>query len=327
MKIAAFEVKDYELEDFARGAEEFGLDIGLHTGKLDEDSLPFCEGCEGVITLGFSILDEKLIRRLADMGIRYIATRTVGYNHIDVAAAKKYEIRVSNVSYAPYNVADFTVMLILMLLRKAKISVCRALVNDFSLDGMCGREMRNLTVGIVGAGNIGRAVAQDLSGFGCRLLAYDPYVSPKTLPSAQFVPFDELLAQSDVVTLHMPLTAENKHMFNAEEFAKMKKGALLVNTARGGLINTQALIEALETERLGGAAIDTIEDDEQICHVDLRARVVDRRDLFYLKQFPNVIFTSHYAYFTEEAVSSMVRCALESISAFRDGKRAPYEIG
>ncbi len=325
MKIAAFEVKEYERRDFSRFADPES-DITLHAEPLTEQNLSLCQGCEAITTLGFSRLDETMLARLSSLGVRFLATRTIGYNHIDLTAAKKFGIRVSNARYSPYNVADFTVMLILMLLRKAKISVCRALVNDFSLDGMCGREMHSLTVGIIGAGNIGRAVVKNLSGFGCRILAYDPYVSPEAVPSARFVPLETLYAESDVITLHMPLTAENRHMIDRTAFSKMKRGALLVNTARGGLVNTRDLIRALESEQIGGAGIDTVEEEDNICHVDLRARIVERRDLFYLKQFPNVIYTSHYAFFTEEATSAMVECALTSLAAFRDGKENAYEI-
>lgn len=325
MKIAAFETKDYELGDFKR-ANEYGLETVLFPQTLTEENVSLAQGCAGVTTLGFSDLRAPVLKRLSLCGVKYLATRTVGFNHIDLAAAKECGIRVSNARYDPYNVADFTVMLMLMLLRKAKISVCRALVNDFSLDGMCGREMRNLTVGIVGAGKIGGAVIENLSGFGCRILAYDPYAKPENTPRALFTDLDTLYRESDIVSLHMPLTADNAHFIDRTAFAKMKRGALLVNTARGGLINTQDLIEALESGMLGGAGLDTLESEEGIAHIDLRTRVVNRRDLFYLKQFPNVIFTSHYAFFTEEATSAMVQCALKSFAAFRDGTENPYEI-
>ncbi len=175
MKVISFETKDYELADFAR-AKAYGLDVTLDARELSEKSVDAVDGFTGVTTLGFSDLRAPMLHELARRGVKYLATRTVGFNHIDLAAAKACGIRVSNARYEPYNVADFTVMLMLMLLRKAKISVCRALVNDFSLDGMCGREMRNLTVGIMGAGRIGRAVITNLSGFGCKMLYYDPYV-------------------------------------------------------------------------------------------------------------------------------------------------------
>lgn len=324
MKVASFETKDYEMSDFRR-ASEYGLDVTLYKEKLTKENVSLARGCEGVTTLGFSDLSAPVLQQLSENGVRYLATRTVGYNHIDLEAAKRYGIRVSNAKYEPYNVADFTVMLMLMLLRKAKISVCRALVNDFSLDGMCGREMRNLTVGIIGAGKIGRAVIGNLSGFGCKILVYDPYVT-QPIPGAQTTDRKTLLRESDIVSLHVPLTPSNVHMIDRNAFAEMKQGALIINTARGGLICTDDLIDALESGKLGGAGLDTVETEEGIAHVDLRARVVERRDLFYLKQFPNVIFTSHYAFFTEEATSAMVQCALKSFSCFERGTENPYEV-
>ena len=324
MKIAAFEVKDYELGDFER-AKGYGLQADLHAENLTADNVRLAEGCEGVTTLGFSDLTAPVLEELKKMGVKYLATRTVGFNHIDLEAAKKLGIRVSNAYYEPYNVADFTVMLMLMLLRKAKISVCRALVNDFSLDGMCGREMRNLTVGIIGAGKIGRAVISNLSGFGCKVLAYDPYAKERP-DGAIFTDLDSLLKESDIISLHVPLTAANRHLIDGEAIAKMKRGVLIINTARGGLIDTDALIDGLESEQIGGAGLDTIESEEGVAHIDLRARIVDKRDLFYLKQFPNVIFTSHYAFFTEEATSAMVECALKSLALFGEGRDNPFEV-
>lgn len=324
MRIAAFEVKDYELKDFEK-AGEYGLEIALYPDNMSAENVDWAMGCEGVTTLGFSDLSEPMIKKLSLMGVKFLATRTVGFNHIDLEACKKYGVRVSNAYYEPYNVADFAVMLMLMLLRKAKISVCRALVNDFSLDGMCGREMRNLTVGIIGAGKIGRAVIGNLQGFGSRVLAYDPYAKDHA-DGATFCDLDTIYRECDIISLHVPLTASNRHMIDAEAISKMKDGVLIINTARGGLIDTDALIAALESEKIGGAGLDTIEAEDGVAHIDLRARIVDKRDIFYLKQFPNVIFTSHYAFFTEEATSAMVECALKSLSFFGEGKDNPFEI-
>lgn len=325
MKIASFETKYYELNDFDR-ARDYGFEKSLFEERLTEETLSFVNGHQAVTTLGFSDLSAPVLKQLSERGVRYLATRTVGYDHIDVAAARQYGIRVSHSFYEAYNVADFTVMLMLMLLRKAKVSVCRALVNDFSLDGMCGREMHSLTIGIIGAGKIGRAVIGNLSGFGCKILVHDPYISQNSITGAKFVDLDTLYRESDIVSLHIPFTESNRHLINSNTISKMKTGVLIVNTARGELIQTQDLIAALESGKVGGAGLDTIEAEKGIAHVDLRARIVDRRDLFYLKQFPNVIFTSHYAFFTEEATSAMVECALKSFSLWENGKENPYEI-
>lgn len=326
MKIAAFEVKNFEEKAFG-SAPSHGLDVTIHSERLTPDSLSLAEGCDGVNILGHSVIDEPLLQSLQKAGVKYIATRTIGFNHIDVKAANKLGIRVSNAHYSPYNVADFTVMLMLMLLRKAKISVIRALVNDFSLDEMCGRELRSLTVGIVGAGKIGRTVMQNLSGFGCKILAYDPFVDPATLPaSVKCVSLDEVLKNSDILSLHIPYTEENRHLLNRERINRMKRGAFLINTARGELVDTDALVEAIENGQIGGAGIDTIEQEENVCHVDLGTHIVAKRDIFYLKQFPNVIYTPHQAFFTEEATAAMVESSLESLELFGKNQPNPYEI-
>lgn len=326
MKIAAFEVQDHEKKNFDAAISR-GLEVAIHSENLTPDNLSLVKGCTGICILGHSVIDGTLMEELHRAGVKYIATRTIGFNHIDVKAAKKLGIKVSNAHYSPYNVADFTVMLMLMLLRKAKISVVRALVNDFSLDEMCGRELRSLTVGIVGAGKIGRTVMQNLSGFGCKILTYDPFVDPATLPSyVKNVSLEEILKSSDILSLHIPYTAENKHLLNRERIALMKRGAFLVNTARGELVDTDALVEAIESGQIGGAGIDTIEDEENVCHVDLGTHIVAKRDIFYLKQFPNVIYTPHQAFFTEEATAAMVESSLESLELFGKNQPNPYEI-
>ena len=326
MKVAAFEVHDYEDKHFA-SAPSRGIDVTIHRGRINMDNLSLIEGCTGVSVLGHSVLNAELVAQMKKAGVKYIATRTIGFNHIDVKAANKLGIRVSNVNYSPYNVADFTVMLMLMLLRKAKISVIRALVNDFSLDEMMGKELHACTVGIVGAGKIGRAVMQNLSGFGCKILAYDPFVAPDTLPSfVEAVSLEEILKSSDILSLHIPCTEENLHILSRERIAMMKQGALLVNTARGELVDTDALIDALESGHLSGAGIDTIEHEENVCHVDLGTRIVPKREIFYLKQLPNVIYTAHQAFFTQEATIAMVEKCLESLQLFENNQPNPYEI-
>lgn len=326
MKIAAFDVQNFEDRYFTE-APSFGHEISICRDKLTKETVSLAKGCTGVCILGYSKLDEGLMETLAKEGVKFVATRTIGFNHIDLNAAKKFGIRVSNAHYSPYNVADFTVMLMLMLLRKAKVSIVRALANDFSLDEMIGRELRSLTVGIVGAGKIGRTVMQNLSGFGCNILCYDPFVDPSALPAnAKSADLTELLKNSDVVSLHIPYTKENRHLLSRERIAMMKRGALLINTARGELVDTDALIEAIESGQIGGAGIDTIENEEDVCHVDLRTHVVAKRDIFYLKQFPNVIYTPHQAFFTEEATAAMVESSLESLMLFEKNQPNPHEI-
>lgn len=186
--------------------------------------------------------------------------------------------------------------------------------------------MRSLTVGVVGTGKIGSTVIKNLSGFGCRILACDKYRNPAVEELAEYVGLDTLYAESDIITLHTPLNDENYHMINEETIRKMKKGVILINTARGQLIDTESLIKALEEEHVGGAGIDTLEEEAGIMHVHVGTKIVDKRSLLYLKQFPNVLYTQHYAFFTKEATESMIRCGITSIQSGVRGEATLCEI-
>ena len=181
------------------------------------------------------------------------------------------------------------------------------------MDGLQGRELRSLTVGVIGTGKIGSTVIKNLSGFGCKIIAYDPFEKEEVKQYASYVPLDELYQKSDIITLHIPLTKENYHMIQAKTIDKMKKGVILINTARGQLIHTKDLIDALEQEKIAGAGIDTLEEENGVMHEHIGVRIIDNRDLLYLKQFPNVVYTQHYAFYTKEACDSMIVCGIRSI--------------
>lgn len=326
MKLCIYDEMNYEKKLFKQLAVTYNVELITTSMSLDDDSINIAKGCQGVSILGNSKLDESIIKKLADMGISCVSTRTIGFDHMDVMAAKKYNITLSNASYAPNNVADFTVMMMLIMLRKAKISICKALVNDFSLEGMMGREMRSLTIGIIGTGKIGKLVVKNLSGFGCKILAYGTTIDEEVAGIAQYVDLDTLYEKSDIISLHIPYTNENRHLINAQSIAKMKDGVILINTSRGGLVDSDALIEALEKEKVGGAGIDTVEDEQGIVHVDIGTNIIDKRNILYLKQFPNVLFTQHYAFFTEEAAFSMAECGVKSLVLDIEHKENPYRI-
>lgn len=326
MKICAYEIADFEIRTFEELSKETGVEIVWTKEPLLNETLSLAEGCDGISILGYTRVDEDYLKKLKDMGIMHVSTRTIGFDHIDVKKAKEMGMHVYHAYYQPDNVADFAVMLMLMTLRRAKVSVCRALVNDFSLDGMMGREMHSLTVGVIGTGKIGSTVIRDLSGFGCRIICYDKFENPAVREKAEYVSLDTLYQESDIITLHCPLTEDNYHMIDEAAFAKMKKGVILINTARGKLIDTESLIKALEEEKVGGAGIDTLEEEAGVMHVDVGTRIIDKRSLLYVKQFPNVIYTSHYAFFTQEATESMTRCGIQSIVAGLKGETTPCEI-
>ncbi len=247
--------------------------------------------------------------------MEHISTRSVGYDHIDVDCAASVGISVENVDYSPDSVADFTLMLMLMLVRGAKSAVSRAQVHDYRLNEVRGRELRDLTVGVVGTGRIGLAVMDRLRGFGGHVLAHDRH--PTT--SAEYVDLETLLARSDVVTLHTPLDTGTRHLLDRRCIELMKPGAFIINTGRGPLLDTEALLAALEGGRLGGAALDVLEGEGGVFYSDLRQRPVGNALLLRLQQLPNVVITPHTAYYTDHALNDTVENTLTDYVRFERG--------
>jgi len=251
---------------------------------------------------------------LARAGVEYICTRSIGFDHIDLRAANALGITVENVVYAPDGVADYTLMLILMAIRHAREIVASADHHDFRLGRVRGQDLRDMTVGVVGVGRIGRAVVRRLASFGCRVLAHSN--RPNGTAPARFVSLDELLHESDIVTLHLPLNHDTHHVIGSRQIAAMKPGAFLVNTGRGPLVDTRALVVALERGKLGGAALDVLEGEEGIFYFDRTTRPVDHDLLLRLQQLPNVIVTPHTAYYTARALRETVEITLANCVNF-----------
>jgi D-specific alpha-keto acid dehydrogenase len=254
---------------------------------------------------------------LSQAGVAYISTRSIGYNHIDVEYAESVGITVGNVAYSPDSVADYTLMLMLMAVRNAKTIIRRADTHDYRLNDVRGKELRDLTVGVVGTGRIGAAVVDRLRGFACRTLAFDNHPGS----SARYVPLDELLQQSDIVTLHVPLNADTHHLLNRRRIAQMKHGAFIVNTGRGSLLDTAALVPALESGRLGGAALDVLEGEEGIFYADCRNKPTLSKQLLRLQELPNVLISPHTAYYTDHALSDTVENSIVNCLKFESGEQ------
>ena len=272
MKVFVFNYRDFdEAEYFTKESEALGVELGIcrETPTLANIDLAAGYDCISIIT---TPIDAALMKRIKELGIKMVSTRTIGYDHVDIKAAKELGIKVSNATYSPNGVADYAIMLMLMASRKMKHIMERADIRDFSLKGIQGREFASFTVGIIGTGRIGRTVVRHLSGFGCRILAYDLYESEEVKQYATYVPLEEIWEQCDLISFHAPLTDENFHMVNAEIIAKMKDRVILVNTARGGLIDSQALIDAIESGKVG--AVVTAEGQahgvlHKLCYVGL----------------------------------------------------------
>ncbi len=289
------------------------------------DNLSLAEGADAISCITTPITGE-VIEQLALLGVRYISTRSVGYDHIDTQRAKELGVRVGNSAYSPYNVAEYTMMLILMATRRGGMISEAFTRQDYSLSGKMGILLAKNTVGVIGTGQIGSAVIAMLSGFGCKILAYDPYPNGKVAHLVEYVNLDQLFAQSDIITLHAPATDENYHLINKETIEEMKDGVILVNTARGTLVNTDHLIEALQSEKIGFAALDVLEGETPFYYKNFEGKEVAHRGITRLNTLPNALLTPHTAFFTKDAVEEVVRNALHSCVLELQGKHNPYRV-
>lgn len=313
IKILAFEVREDEKEIFEKVAANQNAEVTLLPDILNLETVSKCKGYIGVTVLGMSRINQDVLDCLKEMGVKYLTTRTIGYNHIDVDYAEKIGIHISNAEYAPESVADFTVMLMLLVLRKYKPAVYRQNVNDYSLNGLRGKTLKSMTIGIVGTGQIGTAVIHSLSGFGCNMLAYSRSAKPELEGLVHFAPLDELYTKSDIITFHLPLTESTKYMVNKDTLSRMKDGVILINTARGELMDRKALIHGIESQKIGALALDVFEDERSIYHESRINDIIANRDMAYLRQFPNVAMTQHMAFYTESAIEEMVDCGIRRI--------------
>lgn len=326
MKFIVFETWDAERAKLQEVSEQYGFTYEEHKEMLTPENVHLCKGFDGVTSLGHSNVNEEVIRALSEMGIRYYATRTIGYNHVDLAAAKKYGVKVCNSSYPPDSVAEFAVMLMLLSLRKYKQTLWRQQVNDYSLFGLMGNVLGKMTVGVMGGGKIGTKVMEILKGFGCRILCYSDDRRPEVEALAEYVDEDTMYALSDIITYHVPCLPTTRHMLNDDTLAKMKDGVVLVNTARGELFDIQTLIKGVESKKIGALAMDVFEGEEGIYHQNRLVDILRNRDMAYLRQFPNVIFTPHMAFYTQLSMESMMQIGLEGLLEFNATGTTKNEI-
>lgn len=326
MKIAAYETRADELGYFKEMAESLKIEIVHINEILCEQNADKAEGCLGVTVLGHSIVSAEVLDRLKELGVVCLSTRTIGYNHIDTEYAQKIGIRVSNSNYEPSGVADFTMMLMLMSIRHYKQALFRGNINDYSINGLQGRELKNLTVGVLGSGKIGSTVIDYLKGFGSRVLVYDAYPNEQVRQKAQYVDLETIYQECDIITLHTPLLSDTYHMINRESICKMKDGVVLINCARGELMDVEAVIEGIETQKIGAVGLDVIENEEGIYHQNLSTEIVSNRQMAYLRQFPNVTMTQHIAFYTDAAVRSMVASGVSGLIDFITTGACKYEV-
>lgn len=326
MKVLVYNMRDYdEKRWFDYYSRELGIEYGVCYDDPSLENARLAEGCQclSVIT---PRIPAELVQAFYDRGVRYISTRTIGYDHIDIKKCRELGIRVGNAVYGPEGVAEYTIMLMLMSIRKMKRIMQRAEIQDFTLKGNQGRELHDFTVGVLGTGRIGRTVVRLLHGFGCKVLAYDKYPCSEAKQYAEYVSLDEILRRSDLISLHMPLFDDTFHIIDKEAIGKMKEHAVIVNTGRGALIDSEALISGLESGKIGAAGLDVVEQESGLYYNDLKFEPLANRQLAILRGFPNVIVTPHMAFYTENAVGDMVGHSMKSCKCFMTGQDNPWEV-
>lgn len=326
MKLFVYSLREFdERQYFESWCPKLGVTYDATTQAPAMENLHLAAGYDAVDVITTPV-DAKMLQALKDMGIKCITTRTVGYDHIDIQAAKELGLTVCNAPYPPNSVANYTIMLMLMCCRRVTHILKRSELQDYSLMGKMGMELSNCTVGIVGTGKIGRTVIAHLKGFGCRILAHDLYRSEELDGLAEYVDLDTIYAECDIISLHMPSTAENFHMIDEAALAKMKDGVILINTARGSLIDSQAMIAALESGKIGAAGLDVIENETSLYYYNFCGKPMDNKELALLRSFPNVIVTPHTAFYTDEAVEHMVKNSLAGCLHALHGEENPFQV-
>jgi D-lactate dehydrogenase len=329
MRIAVFDTHGYDRRALEEANASGAHALTFFEPRLTAQTVALAEGYPAVCTFVNDRLDAAVLERLAATGLRLVTLRCAGFNNVDLAAAAKHGVRVSRVpEYSPYAVAEHAVALVLALNRHVHRAYQRVRDWNFSLDGLVGWDLHGKTVGIVGTGRIGAAAARIFRGFGCRVVAFDvaPDEALRRELGVEYVTLPELFAAADVVTLHVPLTPKTRHLVDAAALGRMKRGAVLINTGRGALIDSRALLEALKAGHLGGAGLDVYEEEEGVFFQDLSGQVLQDDVLARLLTFPNVLVTSHQGFLTREALANIAHATLEAASCFEQGRALSNEV-
>ena len=321
MRVIFFSSQTYDRDSFLALSGASDLELHFQPARLNLDTAPLAHRHEVVCAFINDDLSAPVLEELAAGGTRLIALRSAGYNHVDLDAAARLGLCVVRVpAYSPHAVAEHAVALVLALNRRLHRAYNRTREGDFSLHGLTGFDLAGKTVGVVGTGQIGATFARIMAGFGCQLLAYDPFPNPELLAlGARYLSLPELLAQSRIISLHCPLTAETHHLINRDTLAHLQPGAMLINTGRGGLVDTPALIDALKDGQLGYLGLDVYEEEAQVFFEDRSDLPLQDDVLARLLTFPNVIITAHQAFLTHEALAAIATTTLDNIAAWSAG--------
>lgn len=325
MKTAVFSTKSYDRQFLSEANRQAGHELIFLEPRLTDQTCALADGFPAVCTFVNDQLDARVLLTLSKRGTRLIALRCSGFNNVDLSSAEKLGLTVARVpAYSPQAVAEHTVALILALGRKLHKAYNRVREGNFTLEGLLGLELSGRTAGIIGTGRIGAIVAEILAGFRCRLLTYDvvPNAELEAIGAHQ-VSLDELFTQSDVITLHCPLVPDTFHLINGEALARMKQGVVLINTSRGKLVDTEAVVRALKSGKIGSLGLDVYEEEADLFFEDLSNRVIQDDVFSRMLTFPNVIITGHQAFFTRQAMTAIAEETLANITAFEQGQPPP----
>ena len=327
MKVAVFSAKKYDQEGFSQWADP-SLHFHYIDSRLNEDSVKLAAGCHAISAFVNDELNAKVLKQLSELGIEMVALRCAGFNNVDLPAARELGIRIARVpAYSPEAVAEHTVGMMLCLNRKLHKAYNRVRDDNFALDGLLGFNLFGKTVGLIGTGRIGLATARILKGFGCELLCNDPQQAQEIISlGGRYVPLAELYAQSDIISLHCPLTPESKHLINHYSIGSMKDGVMLINTSRGALIDTKAVIDGLKNRKIGYLGLDVYEQEADIFFENLSEQMIDDEIFKRLLTFPNVLITGHQAFFTKEALQEISQISSDNLLAFASNTETGNEL-
>lgn len=324
MKIAVFSTKAYDREFLSTANQDLTHphELLFHEAQLNHSSCVLAQGCNAVCCFVNDHLDAAVLQQLADQGVKFVALRCAGFNQVDLAAAKKLNIMVARVAeYSPHAVAEHALGLILMLNRNLHRAYHRVRENDYSLNGLLGFDLVNKTVAVIGTGKIGVVFARIMQGLGCEVIAFDPEPNPALAAAGvSYVALDDLWPNADIISLHCPLNTHTHHLINGETIAQMKTGVMLINTGRGGLIDTRAVISGLKTKKIGYLGLDVYEEEGDLFFEDQSNNLLQDDIFARLLTFPNVVITGHQAFFTREALTAIANITLANISFFEAGE-------
>ncbi|MFC6439835.1 2-hydroxyacid dehydrogenase [Bowmanella sp. JS7-9] len=327
MQVAVFSSQHYDQTFLSEAVKASGIQLTFFDARLTAQTATLAKGFSAICVFVNDELSPTVLYCLHEYGVKHIALRCAGFNNVDIKHAKQLGISVSRVpDYSPQAVAEHAVALMLTLNRRLHKAYNRVKENNFTLDGLLGFNMHHKTVGIIGAGRIGQATMQILRGFGCQILCYDPFKPEIDIPEVRFVPLDTLLKDSDIISLHCPLTPDNQRMIDASAIAKMKPGVMLINTSRGGLVDTRAVIDALKTYHIGYLGLDVYEMESELFFQDLSDSIVQDDVFQRLLTFPNVLITGHQGFFTREALQHIASTTIHNLQLAEQGQSDPLSF-